>query len=87
MTFIAADGSIVQDTEAPLPYMRSVTIFFNVKGLKPNTVVFPFFDGQSVAAYCRMQVSNSFGSTLLTDASGEISGVFRVPPETFKTGE
>ena len=86
MTFIAADGSIVQDTEAPLPYMRSVTIFFNVKGLKPNTVVFPFFDGQSVAAHCRMQVSNSFGSTLLTDASGEISGVFRVPPETFKTG-
>ena len=86
MTFIAADGTIVQDTEAPLPYMRSVTISFNVKGLKPNTIVYPFFDGQSVAAYCRMQVSNSYGSTLLTDASGEISGVFLVPRETFKTG-
>lgn len=86
MTFIAADGTIVQDTEAPLPYMRSAMISFNVKGLKPNTIVYPFFDGQSVAAYCRMQVSNTYGSSLLTDASGEISGVFRVPPETFKTG-
>lgn len=34
-----------------LPYMRSRNIEFISKKLKPNTRVYPFFDGQSVANY------------------------------------
>ena len=34
-----------------LPYMRSRNIEFIAKKLKPNTLVFPFFDGQNVYRY------------------------------------
>lgn len=79
-------SQFVSSDDTPLPYMRSALISFNAKGLKPNTQVYPFFDGQLVSAHCRLTTSNVYGSTLVTDSSGEITGVFRVPPETFKTG-
>jgi len=73
-------------TDVPLSYMRSATINFTAKGLKPNTQVFPFFDGQSVTDHCRPIVATAFGGNLVTNNSGELDGVFRIPAETFKTG-
>ena len=78
--------NIPNPADTPLPYMRSATINFNAKGLKPNTRVYPFFDGQLVTDHCRTTAQTSFGGNLSTDSNGEISGVFRVPAETFKTG-
>ena len=73
-------------TDETLYYMRSATINFTAKGLKPNTRVFPFFDGQLVTTHCRPVTATAFGGNLVTDANGELNGVFRIPAETFKTG-
>lgn len=72
--------------DVTLQFMRSVSIAFNAKGLKPNTRVYPFFDGQDVSSHCRTNTQTSFGGSLVTDALGELTGVFRVPAQTFKTG-
>jgi len=73
--------------DEPLPYMRSASVTFTGKGLKPNTRVYPFFDGEDVSDHCRdSSGSDDFGEALVTDNNGEIVGVFRIPPETYKTG-
>lgn len=74
---------------ATIPYMRSITIAFEAKNLKPNTRVYPFFDGINVSAYTKPQGS-TFGSQLVTNVSGEISGEFVVPNTDtlrFRTGK
>jgi hypothetical protein len=78
--------NIPTPVDQPLAYMRSASINFNAKGLKPNTRVHPFFDGQLVSDHCRSITATSFGEPLITDTNGELSGVFRIPAETFKTG-
>ena len=40
---------------ALLPFMRSKKVFFKVDGLRPNSKVFAFFDGQSVADWVRSE--------------------------------
>ena len=45
-------GARVTDTSI-IPFMRSVVITFIAKRMKPNTRVFPFFDGVGVATHCR----------------------------------
>jgi hypothetical protein len=45
-------GARVTDTSI-IPFMRSVVITFIAKRMKPNTRVFPFFDGIGVATHCR----------------------------------
>ncbi len=77
---------IQQPSDETLYYMRSATINFNAKGLKPNTRVYPFFDGQLVTTHCRPATATAFGGNLVTDSNGELLGVFRIPAETFKTG-
>lgn len=72
--------------DVSLQYMRSVAINFNAKGLKPNTRVYPFFDGLIVSDHCRTNAQTTFGGALVTNSSGEISGVFRVPAQQFRTG-
>ena len=44
-------GDVVRDVTT-LPYMVSRPIAFIATGLKPNTIVYPFFDKISVASYC-----------------------------------
>jgi hypothetical protein len=45
-------GARVTDTSI-IPFMRSVVVTFIAKRMKPNTRVFPFFDGIGVATHCR----------------------------------
>ena len=45
-------GARVTNTSI-IPFMRSVTVTFIAQRLKPNTRVFPFFDGVGVAPHCR----------------------------------
>jgi hypothetical protein len=77
------------------PYLRSISIQVTAKGMKPNTVVYPFFDNENVAAYCT-QTNSSFaitgtrGGTLTTDSSGEIYLLFTIPNDSskrFRVGE
>jgi hypothetical protein len=44
-------GNIVVDTSI-LGYMRPRVIHFHLKNMKPNTRVYPFFDGVNVTKYC-----------------------------------
>lgn len=40
---------------ALIPFMRSIEVHFRAVGLRPNTRMFPFFDGVNVADWCRQE--------------------------------
>ena len=67
------------------PFMRSMSIDFRSLRLKPNTIVYPYFDGELVTAHCK-QGNAAFGAVMTTDADGRINGEFRIPEGQFKTG-
>jgi hypothetical protein len=46
-----------------VPFMRSRKIYFKGSLLKPNTKVYPFFNGISVAAFCRSEAFQEFANT------------------------
>jgi hypothetical protein len=67
------------------PYVRPNAITFTAYGMKPNTVVYPYFDDTVVSQYCA-NASGTIGGTLTTDANGYVQGVFHIPSNTFNTG-
>lgn len=69
-----------------LRFIRPKTITIEVKGMKPNTVVFPFFDSKNVSANCT-PASGSLGDPIVTDANGAVSLTFAIPSGTFKQGK
>ena len=84
-------GDVVQDVSTQ-PYMRARRITFVGTGLKPSTIVYPFFDDVLVSSYCKSSNSSladvgAFNSTLTTDSIGTVYGVFYIPENTFKSGE
>lgn len=42
---------------AIIPWMRSRKIFFKAEGLRPNTRMYPFFDGVNVSNWCRQETT------------------------------
>jgi hypothetical protein len=94
-------GDVVRDVST-LPYMVSRPIAFIATGLKPNTIVYPFFDKISVASQCAPGDVNSApsadpstivikkganGDTLKTNNVGAVAGLFTLPADTFRSGE
>lgn len=91
---------IVKDVSI-IPYIRSSTVQFYATKLTPNTKVYAYFDGIDVTEHCKktQQLSSGgdvivnraqsiFGaSPLITDENGNITGEFRIPANTFFTGE
>lgn len=74
--------------ETPIYFMRSIDIRFDGMSLRPHTRVYPFFDGIAVGAVCKPYNGN-YGEPLITDAQGNVMGIFTVPnsPDfNFKTG-
>ena len=62
-----------------LPFIRAQVITVSATGLKPNTLVYPFFDKTSIASYCTPS-GGSAGGAIYTDDNGSISGlVFNLP--------
>jgi len=61
-------------------YMPSFSTGIRISGLKPNTLVYPFFDGVRVDSYMSK-------TTLQSDSSGSIDVIFNIPSRTFKSGE
>lgn len=61
-----------------IPYARTRDIRFEFENLIQNSRVYPFFDGVDVSAYCK-QDGKSYGSNLVTDVDGKITGVFTLP--------
>ena len=67
-----------------IPFMRSRVVQFAGFGLKPNTRLFSFFDGEDVSAY--ITPSNAAfgntgvqGSNVVTDSTGTVYGHFTIP--------
>ena len=81
------DSSIV-------PYMRSIPIKVTCFGLKPNTKIYAWFDGEDVKDYITpynsaFTVAGTQGTTVSTDSSGHAYFVFNVPNDSvlkFRTG-
>lgn len=70
-----------------VPYIRSKTVRFIGKALKPNTQVYGFFDDTAITCVfdTQYQISGNPANGK-TDSRGEISGTFTIPAGTFKTG-
>lgn len=84
-------GEVVQDVSIQ-QFIRPRLIRFNATGLKPNTVVYPFFDGQAVSQFCTPTNSSyvatdTIGGTFQSDSNGALYGTFAIPSQTFKVGE
>jgi len=61
-----------------IPFIRSRTITFTAKRLKPNTRVYPFFDNIDITSYVT-PTSGSIGGALVTNSAGDVSGTFAIP--------
>lgn len=92
-------GDVVKDVNI-LPFIREQTIQFIVKGLIPETVMYPYFDEIPVSENCRdigyqidgnniLTVSRlmNWGAPLVSDKNGELYGEFKIPEGRFKTGQ
>ena len=73
-----------------VPFIRSRDLSIKVSGMKPNTRVYPFFDGEPVSLYCKPS-GGSLGDSIFTNESGSVSGlIFSIPNSDtlrFRTGE
>ena len=76
------------------PFMRSRSIKFIGRGVKPGSRLYPFFDGTNVTAYVT-PTNSSFANTaneggpIVAVANGNAYGVFRLPSDQnmrFRTG-
>jgi len=63
------------------PFMRQKDITFTAKDMKPLSRIYPFFDSIDVSNYVT-PTGSSAGAALITDASGEATGVFSIPDPT-----
>ena len=71
-----------------IPFMRANTITVTVNGLKPKTLVYPYFDGIRIDSYCK-KGDNDYvnGSNNKTDSTGSTTFTFNLPAGKFKVGE
>lgn len=84
-------GELVQDVSIQ-QFIRPKRIRFTASGVKPNTRVYPYFDGIAVSQYCTptnstFVATNFAGSALVSDSTGFVYGYFDIPASTFKTGD
>ena len=56
-TSVQLTGNEVVKNTSIIPKMRSVSIDFNVSGLRPNTNMFAFFDDLNVSSFCTLKTT------------------------------
>lgn len=72
------------DTQSVV-YIRQMSVKVTAKECKPNTRLYPYFDGIRVDEY--IILNNGLpGDPLFTDADGGLSAVFNIPGFKFTTG-
>ena len=79
-------------TNAVFPFIRSASIRFTAKKLKPNTKMYAFFNEYNVTDYCTAANATSnvtftgdfftTGADIITDDKGSVTGVFNYQLET-----
>ena len=83
-----------------IPYVRPAVVQFAATSLKPNTKFYAFFDNEPVSEFCRAitvvatgsqtaqnRDSLALGSSMYSNANGEIVGEFHIPEQRFFTGQ
>jgi hypothetical protein len=71
-------GDRVRDLSI-LPYIRAQEITVTIKGMKPHTRIYPFFDGEAISAYCTPS-GGAAGGAVYTDEFGAVSNLlFSLP--------
>ena len=93
-TDVIPNGAFVADIRFD-SFMRSRDIEVVISGMRPNTQVYFYFDGDDVnTAIAPAQVVNSslrrsgdFGDDITSDASGVVTVIFRLPANTFYVGD
>lgn len=68
-----------------ITYIRPITLSISAKLMKPNAKMYAFFDEIDINRYFT-QTGKSKGDQLVTDANGELTGIFEIPGMTFTTG-
>lgn len=68
------------------PWMRPTDITFLATKMKANSKVYAFFDGKPVGEYTRT-LKGAPNEELVTDANGQIAGIFACPGGLFHTGD
>lgn len=83
-------------------YIAAKNIGFFATGLRPGTKIYPYFDKKSVSAYCSpanfdytisgpkntdFHQAGAVGTQLVTDALGNVAGIFYLPALTFFAGD
>ena len=61
-----------------IPFIRSRTVSFTARGMRPNTRVFPFFDNIDISIYVTPD-GGSAGGNIVTDSNGSVTGSFAIP--------
>lgn len=88
-------GTFVTDVSV-LPYLKPTVIRFKVTGMKPNTRLYAYFGETSVTGHVQSTNSDwseyingisNWYAPLMTDDKGRMWGVFKMPPNTFKSEE
>jgi hypothetical protein len=84
-------GNYIQDINIT-PYLDPILVKFYGFALKPNTIVYPFFDNVNVSIFCRQTSdtytpTGTYGGQLKTDSTGSIYGLFYLPKGIFLSGE
>lgn len=64
-------------------FLKAMTLRFTVTNCKPNTRMYPLFDGIRVDDYC---VGLDGSPNLTTDSVGNLTGFFQIPALTFTSG-
>ena len=62
-----------------LPYIRRQNMIVTVKGMKPNTRVYPRFDGEDISTYCTPN-GGSLGDNIYTDSNGSVTNLLFALP-------
>ena len=62
-----------------LPYIRRQDMIVTANGMKPNTRVYPRFDGEDISTYCTPN-GGSLGDNIYTDSNGSVTNLLFALP-------
>jgi hypothetical protein len=80
-------GTFVTDVSLSA-FVRPQEVTFHGIGMRANTKVYAFFDGEPISKFCRPLTPDATQPTQLkTDGSGNCSGVFSIPANKFFCGQ
>ena len=83
-------------------YIAAQRVGFFATGLRPNTIIYPYFDKKAASSFCSaanfdytisapvltdFHQVGAVGGPLTTDANGNVAGIMFIPPATVYSGD